>query len=218
MKRRPANQNRLGPAGRCREKEKRRRRKSSGVSALHRRGFVGFGVWERRRRGRERLLMAKAFDPDKSWKAELINKMFTLSTLARRSCARGPSLRRLCQRVYVDALLRCLSVHQANWMLSGFAEWNVLWPETNILSKADTAEEVTGWRERDSGLVLSMWSFQPGFVHVHHQSVVWMHLLRHFLQLSTLQINTEDYKIYVIRQRKTCWITAYFLSKVAVSI
>lgn len=110
---------------------------------------------------RERLLMAKAFDPDKSWKAELINKMFTLSTLARCSCVRGPSLRRLCQRVYVDALLRCLSVHQANWMLSGFAEWNIFLAGTKYLKQRGhgTSDESKWWfpekqsRDKDCGLV-----------------------------------------------------------------
>lgn len=65
---------------------------------------MGFGVWEEGRKKKREggLLMVKAFDPDKTSNAELINKMFTLSTVIRRF-VRDPSLRCVSACVHVRA-------------------------------------------------------------------------------------------------------------------
>lgn len=64
--------------------------------------------------------MVKAFDPDKTSKAELINKMFTLSTVIR-CFVHDPSLWFVsaCVCVHVHVCAHCISVKQANWMGGG---------------------------------------------------------------------------------------------------
>lgn len=65
MNRQLNNQNSIGSAGRQKKTSVSMPPRICGILSL----------------GEERLLMVKAFDPDKTSKAELINKMFTLSTV-----------------------------------------------------------------------------------------------------------------------------------------
>lgn len=94
------NQNSIGSAG---------HQKKTSVSMPPRIcGILSLGV--------QMLLMVNAFDPDKTSKAELINKMFTLSTVIH-CFVHDHSLR--CVSVSVCAQACVGSVNQANWMGGG---------------------------------------------------------------------------------------------------